>query len=89
MASMTYRELRRLLVDHGCKYLRDARGGGHEIWLCPGRKPISVPKTLKGEGTPSENIERCWHQINRWKEYNPGLLAKMLADLGLNRLDLR
>jgi hypothetical protein len=20
---------------------------GHEIWLCPGRKPISVPKTLK------------------------------------------
>src|ERR1700730_8847424 len=51
MASMTYRELRRLLVDHGCRYLRDARGGGHEIWLCPGRKPISVPKTLKGEGT--------------------------------------
>jgi len=51
MASMTYRELKRLLVDHGCKYLRDARGGGHEIWLCPGRKPISVPKTLKGEGT--------------------------------------
>jgi hypothetical protein len=46
-ASMTYRELRRLLVDHGCRYLRDARGGGHEIWLCPGRKPISVPKTLK------------------------------------------
>jgi hypothetical protein len=51
MASMTYRELRRLLVDHGCRYLRDARGGGHEIWLCPRRKPISVPKTLKGEGT--------------------------------------
>jgi predicted RNA binding protein YcfA (HicA-like mRNA interferase family) len=51
MASMTYRELRRLLVDHGCRYLREARGGGHEIWLCPGRKPISVPKALKGEGT--------------------------------------
>jgi len=51
MASMTYRELRRLLVDHGCRYLRDARGGGHEIWMCPGRKPISVPKNLKGEGT--------------------------------------
>jgi hypothetical protein len=48
---MTYRELRRLLVDRGCRYLRDARGGGHEIWLCPGRKPISVPKILKGEGT--------------------------------------
>ncbi len=30
MASMTYR-LRRLLVDHGCRYLRVARGGGHEI----------------------------------------------------------
>jgi hypothetical protein len=51
MASMTYRELRRLLVVHGCRYLRDARGGGHEIWLCPGGKPISVPKTIKGEGT--------------------------------------
>jgi hypothetical protein len=31
MVSMTYRELRRLLVDHGSRYLRDARGGGHEI----------------------------------------------------------
>jgi hypothetical protein len=25
LLEMTWRELRRLLVDHGCKYLRDAR----------------------------------------------------------------
>jgi hypothetical protein len=43
MASLTYRELR---SSNGCRYLRDAPGGDHEIWLCPGRKPISVPKTL-------------------------------------------
>lgn len=51
MASLSYRELRRLLEDHGCRYIRDARHGGHEIWICPGRRPFSVPKKLKGEGT--------------------------------------
>lgn len=51
MASMTYRELRKLLEAHGCAYVRDARHGGHEIWRCPGRKQFSVPKKLKGEGT--------------------------------------
>jgi hypothetical protein len=38
---MTCRELRRLLVDYGCKYLRDARGWDHEIWLMLGRKLIT------------------------------------------------
>lgn len=51
MASLSYRELRRLLEARGCRYVRDARGGGHEIWHCPGCRPFSVPKTLKGEGT--------------------------------------
>jgi hypothetical protein len=51
MASMSYRELRALLVEHGCKYLRDARHGGHELWVCPGSQSFSVPKKLKGEGT--------------------------------------
>lgn len=49
MASMSYRELRRLPEQHGCRYVRDAPHGGHEI--CPGRRPFSVPKNLKGEGT--------------------------------------
>jgi hypothetical protein len=40
-----------LLEANGCRYQRDARHGGHEIWLCPGRKPLSVPKSIKGEGT--------------------------------------
>jgi len=51
MASLNYRELRKLLEAHGCRYLRDARHGGHEIWACPGRQLFSVPKKLKGEGT--------------------------------------
>ena len=51
MASMSYRGLRALLVDHGCRYMRDARDGAHELWICPGRQPFSVPKKLKGEGT--------------------------------------
>jgi predicted RNA binding protein YcfA (HicA-like mRNA interferase family) len=50
MASMTYRELARLLVLHGCQYVRDARHA-HEIWHCPGGRQFSVPKNLKGEGT--------------------------------------
>jgi predicted RNA binding protein YcfA (HicA-like mRNA interferase family) len=51
MASMSYRELRKLLESRGCQCHRDARHGGHEIWRCPGRKQFSVPKNLKGEGT--------------------------------------
>ncbi len=51
MASLSYRELRRLLEEHGCRYVRDARHGGHEIWNCPGGTVLSVPKSLKGEGT--------------------------------------
>jgi predicted RNA binding protein YcfA (HicA-like mRNA interferase family) len=51
VASMSYRELRRLLEKQGCRYVRDARHGGHEIWHCPGCKPLSVPKNPKGEGT--------------------------------------
>jgi predicted RNA binding protein YcfA (HicA-like mRNA interferase family) len=51
VASLSYRELRRLLEQHGCRYVRDARHGGHEIWHCSGGKVLSVPKSLKGEGT--------------------------------------
>lgn len=52
MASLTYRELRQLLEANGCEYRRDARRGGHEIWVSPRNpKPFSVPKNLKGEGT--------------------------------------
>jgi predicted RNA binding protein YcfA (HicA-like mRNA interferase family) len=48
---MTYRELARLLEEQGCEYVRDARGGGHEMWRCPNGSYFSVPKSLKGEGT--------------------------------------
>jgi hypothetical protein len=52
MASMSYGELVRLLIQNGCRYLRDAAGGGHELWLCrKSIRPFSVPKRLKGEGT--------------------------------------
>ncbi len=52
MASMSYRELVRLLKKHDCYYDRDAGGGGHEWWYSPiTKRHFSVPKTLKGEGT--------------------------------------
>ncbi|MGH7099623.1 MAG: type II toxin-antitoxin system HicA family toxin [Stellaceae bacterium] len=51
MASLSYRELRRLLEEHGCRSVRNARHGGHEIWHCPGGKVLSVPQNLRGEGT--------------------------------------
>ena len=47
---MSYRQLRALLEAHGCKYVRDARHGGHELWMGP-NGPFSVPKNPKGEGT--------------------------------------
>jgi hypothetical protein len=52
MASLSYRELKGKLEEQGCRKLRDARHGGHELWVCPNcPTPISVPKKLKGEGT--------------------------------------
>lgn len=49
MASLTYRELRGLLIRHGCQHKRTR--GGHEIWVSPDGRPFSVPVNLKGEGT--------------------------------------
>jgi predicted RNA binding protein YcfA (HicA-like mRNA interferase family) len=49
MASLTYRELRRLLLQYGCQYKRTR--GGHEIWVSREGRPFSVPVNLKGEGT--------------------------------------
>ncbi len=52
MASMSYRELTKLLRKHDCYYDRDAHGGGHEWWYSPiTDRHFSVPKRLKGEGT--------------------------------------
>ena len=42
---------RRLLEEYDCRYVRYPRHGGHEIWRCPGKRPLSVPKNLKGERT--------------------------------------
>ncbi len=52
MASMSYRQLAKLLGKHHCRYIRDARRGGHEWWYSPiTKRHFSVPKNLKGEGT--------------------------------------
>jgi predicted RNA binding protein YcfA (HicA-like mRNA interferase family) len=51
VASLSTRELRKLLEEHGCRKLRDA-GSAHELWVSPRNpRPFSVPKNLKGEGT--------------------------------------
>ena len=50
MASLSYRQLVRLLKAHGCTFKRDARGD-HEIWMTRDGQPFTVPRTLKGEGT--------------------------------------
>lgn len=47
MGSNLYPELTRLLIEAGCKFLRQGKGS-HEIWLSPitGRK-FSVPCNTK------------------------------------------
>jgi len=57
LARLSYGELTRLLKEHGCKYLRDAKGGGHEYWACGSGQPFSVPKKLKGDGTLMEILK--------------------------------
>jgi len=50
-ASLSYRELRKLLEEAGCILVRQAKGS-HEIWRSPHNpKPFPVPTTLKAEGT--------------------------------------
>jgi predicted RNA binding protein YcfA (HicA-like mRNA interferase family) len=47
---MSYRELVKLLGEHGWVFKRHGKGD-HEIWVKPGQYPITVPRNLKGEGT--------------------------------------
>ena len=66
MASMSFRELTRLLADNGCYYLRDAKRGGHEYWFSPITKlKFSVPKRLKGEGTLQKILKASGLQLVR------------------------
>ena len=34
MGSKYYRDLKRLLIDHGCSFVRNGKGD-HEIWFSP------------------------------------------------------
>lgn len=60
MGSAYYRELRRILLDHGCSFVRNGKGD-HEIWFSPlsnrsftvdtgTRKRFTVNATLKQAG---------------------------------------
>ncbi|MGH6793034.1 MAG: type II toxin-antitoxin system HicA family toxin [Methyloceanibacter sp.] len=50
MASLSRRELLKLLHQHGCHLTR--QGKKHEYWWSPiTRRHFSVPRKLKGEGT--------------------------------------
>ncbi|MCR9255671.1 MAG: type II toxin-antitoxin system HicA family toxin [Alphaproteobacteria bacterium] len=48
MASLSYRELAKLLRQHGCEIVRQ---GKHEIWRTSTGKHFPVPNPIKGEGT--------------------------------------
>jgi predicted RNA binding protein YcfA (HicA-like mRNA interferase family) len=50
VASLSYRQLVRLLKAHGCSFKRHGRGD-HEIWVTRDGQPFTVPRVLKGEGT--------------------------------------
>jgi len=62
---MTYRELRRLLVDHGCRYLRDARGGGTRDLAVPWPQAHQRAEDDKRRGHSPENLEGRRHQTGR------------------------
>ena len=50
MASLSTKELERLLRQNGCKLVTE--GAKHEKWFSPiTEKHLIVPRTLKGEGT--------------------------------------
>lgn len=56
MASLTYRQLRKLLKSNGCVLVRQAKGS-HEVWQTKDGVKFTVPVSLKGEGTLSNVLK--------------------------------
>jgi hypothetical protein len=68
MASMTYREFQRLLVDHGCRYLGTRTVVGMKSGFGQAASRLT---SERGRDSP-ENVEGCWHQGS---QYLPSLLT--------------
>jgi predicted RNA binding protein YcfA (HicA-like mRNA interferase family) len=49
--------VRKILVEAGCKFLRQGRGD-HEIWTSPhARKPFTVPVTIASRHTANKVLK--------------------------------
>jgi hypothetical protein len=49
---------KRILLAHGCRYVRAGKGG-HEIWTCPGAKrPIAVDGKIMSRTVANEVLNK-------------------------------
>jgi predicted RNA binding protein YcfA (HicA-like mRNA interferase family) len=54
-----YAPLRRLLLEHGCRFIRQGKGS-HEIWESPiTGKRFSVPVTIKARSTANAILRQA------------------------------
>ena len=54
------RAVRKILIEAGCRFLRQGRGY-HEIWISPhANKPFTVPVSIASRHTAEQSIEGCW-----------------------------
>ncbi|MBM3542347.1 MAG: type II toxin-antitoxin system HicA family toxin [Alphaproteobacteria bacterium] len=51
-------ELKRLLKDAGCRFLRQGRGD-HEIWITPAGKRLVVDRTIKSRHTANGVLKQA------------------------------
>ena len=59
MGGGLYASLRRILLDHGCRFVRQGKGS-HEIWESPiTRKRFSVPVTIKARPTANAILRQA------------------------------
>jgi predicted RNA binding protein YcfA (HicA-like mRNA interferase family) len=54
-----YRELVKILREHGCRLVRTGKGS-HEIWHSPiNEKSFAVPRTTKSRHTANDVLKRA------------------------------
>lgn len=52
-------EIKRLLYDHGWRYLRNGKGS-HEIWVKDGCNPQTVPQGCKSRHLANKILKQCF-----------------------------
>jgi hypothetical protein len=54
-----YKELRRILREHGCEFSRQA-SGSHELWWSPlSKRHVTVAVTVKSRHTANEVLKQA------------------------------